>query len=359
MLLDGDRVFGLVAADAVPDGVLIEALDDDLLLAPGFVDLQVNGGGGVMFNDSPDGATLRVMAEAHAAMGTTTILPTLISSDRATRSAALAAAALARGAGVHLEGPFLAPARRGIHPAAAIAVPESTEIAELCAWARAGHAGVLMVTLAPEVVAANDITALVAAGCIVYAGHSEASFAQAEAGFDAGIAGTTHLFNAMSQLGSRLPGMVGAALLRGFAGIIVDLHHVHPASVLLAYRCMGPGRLHLVSDCMATAGSDCDRFRVGGQEIRLVEGRLADACGTLAGAHLSMAEAVRRAVGIGIPLEDALTMATRTPAGVIGRADIGRIGPGARADIVALDATLAVRAVWRGGERLAQIRSLA
>jgi N-acetylglucosamine-6-phosphate deacetylase len=360
VLVEDGRVVDVVGQGSIGEGVLTERLAEDHLLAPGFVDLQVNGGGGLMFNDHPDCRTLQVIADAHARLGTTTILPTLISSDRPTRSAAIAAAkqALQRGirgiAGLHLEGPFLSPARRGIHPAAAIVAPGADDIAELVA----GFEGALLVTLAPEIVSAQDVAAIAGSGKFVFAGHTDTDFETARAGFEAGIVGTTHLFNAMSQLGSRSPGMVGAALLQGVAGIIVDLLHVHPASVMMAYRCMGAARLFLVSDAMATIGSACETFVIDGNTIRLIDGRLSDAAGTLAGAHLSMADAVRLAVTkVGIPLEDALRMATRTPADAVGLGDRGRIEPGSRADFVALDAEPAVRQVWRDGslfERSAQ-----
>ncbi len=354
VLLRQDRVVRIVDVDAIPQGVPVVHLAADRVLVPGFVDLQVNGGGGVMFNDHPHPDTLLVMAEAHARMGSTSILPTLISSDRPTRRAAIAAVRAARQAnmpgiaGLHLEGPYLAPTRRGIHPASVITTPDAEDMAELTAV----FDGAMLITLAPEMVSPTDIAALAAAGRFVFAGHSDASFEEACRGFEAGIVGTTHLFNAMSQFGSRTPGMVGAAFSRGVAGIIVDLLHVHPASVAAAYRCMGAERLFLVSDAMATAGSDCEDFTVGGNPIRLIEGRLVDAGGTLAGAHLSMGEAVRRAVAdVGISLDDALRMATRTPADAVGLGDVGRIGPDTRADFVELDSGHAVRDVWRGGER--------
>lgn len=355
VLIEDGLVCGVVGEDDLPAGTDVETVQD-LLLTPGFVDLQVNGGGGVMFNDAPSVETLRIIAEAHARMGTTAILPTLISSDRNTRILAMnvvreARAGLVQGiAGLHLEGPFLAPSRKGIHPESALTIPDAMDMAALTA----SFDGCLLVTLAPEVVPLSRIEALADAGGVVFAGHTEASFDQAMDGFDAGVVGTTHLFNAMSAFGSRAPGMVGAAFQRGFAGIIADLVHVHPATISAAYRCMGAERLFFVSDAMATSGSDCVSFQIDSREIRLVNGRLTDAQGTLAGAHLSMGEAVRRAVTYcGIPLEAALRMATRTPADVAGLSTHGRIAPGSRADFVALDATHAVRAVWRGGMRLA------
>jgi N-acetylglucosamine-6-phosphate deacetylase len=353
VLVEGGAVLGIVPLSEVPQGIEVSRLDAASLLTPGFVDVQVNGGGGAMFNDTPDVATLRRIAAAHARLGTTAILPTLISGDAEARRAAISAvrSALTQAvpgiAGLHLEGPFLAPSRRGIHPARAIATPSEEDIAALCA----PFSAPLLVTLAPEIVAPAMIRALCDAGRVVFAGHSEASLEDANAGFDAGITGTTHLYNAMSQLTARAPGLVGAALLHGYAGIIVDLLHVDAACIQVAHRTMGPERLFLVSDAMATVGGDATGFVIDDNEIGLRDGRLADARGTLAGAHLCLAEAVRNAVHrIGIPLADALRMATRTPAEAIGLARHGQIAPGSRADFVELDSELAVRAVWLGGE---------
>jgi N-acetylglucosamine-6-phosphate deacetylase len=354
VLLEGADIATVVAPDAIPSHAERIVLASDRILAPGFVDLQVNGGGGAMFNDAPETATLSRIADAHAALGTTAILPTLISSDAATRSRAIAAgrAALAESvpgiAGLHIEGPFLNPSRHGIHPPGALALPSEADLAELCAPFPAP----MLITLAPEIVGSAVVARLAAAGRTVFAGHSDASFAEAEAGFDAGIRGATHLFNAMSQLGSRAPGLVGAALLHGMAGIIVDLLHVDAASIRIAHRMMGPRRLFLVSDAMSTVGGG-DSFVIGGKRIVLRDGRLCDEAGTLAGAHLTMAEAVGRAVrDVGIPLEDALQMATSTPADAVGLARLGRIAARCPADLVELDSDLAVRRVWRGGEAL-------
>lgn len=325
------------------------------LIAPGFVDLQVNGGGGIMFNDetTPDG--LRHIAAAHALVGTTSILPTLISGSRALMKSALEAAktALDQGVpgivGLHLEGPFLSPARPGIHPPDSIVPVTADDVRMLTR----SFPGKLLVTLAPERVDAAMIAALAAAGVVVFAGHTDASWEQLQPGMAAGIAGFTHLFNAMSQFASRAPGAVGAVFadrdMR--AGIIVDGHHSHFASVRAAHAAMGPKRLFLVSDSMATAASDTTGFRLGGKWIELRDGRLVDAAGTLGGAHLTMADALRNAVTMaGIPLGDALAMATSTPAEVIAQRGIGRIARGCRADLVALAPDLRVAQVWRGGE---------
>ena len=354
VVLDGGRIAAIRPAGSGP----ADTLPDGCVLAPGFIDLQVNGGGGVMLNDDPTPETLRRIARAHARAGTTTLLPTLISGTRPLLAATLGAAraALADGvpgvAGLHLEGPFLAPARRGIHPLAAMTTPTEADLALLCA----PFPGHLLVTLAPDVVPPDTVARLVAAGVIVFAGHTDGTFEQIQAGLAAGIAGFTHLYNAMSPLAVRAPGAVGAALDSGSAraGIIADGLHVHAAAIRVALRCLGPARLFLVSDAMATAASDVTSFELYGQTITLTDGRLTNQGGTLAGAHLTMAEAVQTAIrDIGLLPEDALRMATRTPAEALGRSDIGRLARGARADLVMLDPSWRPAAVWQTGERLA------
>ena len=356
--IDDGRI--VTIADRAPAGVAVETLPEDAVLAPGFVDLQVNGGGGVLFNDDPSAERLRHIAAAHARLGTTSLLPTLISGPPPLRRAAMAAVrdALAAGvpgiAGLHLEGPFIAPARRGIHPRAHLAQPTEADLAAM----RAPFPAPLLLTLAPDLVPPDAVAALAEAGVSVFLGHADATLEQAAAALAAGARGFTHLYNAMSQLGSRAPGMVGAALdsATATAGIIIDGLHVHPAAIRLAFARLGPTRLFLVSDAMPTVGDDAATagFVLDGRRIRLADGRLTDDAGTLAGAHLSMAEAVRNAVRlVGLPLAAALGMASATPAACIGLADRGRIAAGARADLVALDAELRVIAVWQGGQRLA------
>ena len=355
VLIEDATVIGLVAPDDMPRGIEVMQLNDAALLAPGFVDIQVNGGGGVLFNHRQDVPTLRHIAQAHARLGTTAILPTLFSSDIASRYCAIDAARQAIEervpgiVGLHLEGPFLSPTRRGIHPARMITTPSDTDMAQICA----DFPAPMVITLAPEVVEFELIRSLRAAGRIVFAGHSDASCDTAQASFDAGVTGVTHLFNAMSQITPREPGLVGAALLNGYGGIIVDLLHVDPVNIRLAHRLMGPERLFLVSDAMATVGGGATSFDIDGNHIRLHDGMLADANFTLAGAHLSMAGALRNAVKyVGIPLQDALRMATSTPAAAVGLPRHGKIMPGSRADFVELGPDLAVRAVWQNGEVL-------
>ena len=349
------RSIAAIQASA-PAGMPLLRLAEGVVLSPGFVDLQVNGGGGVLFNDAMDAAGLERILAAHRLAGTTSILLTVISGSRAQLRAAMAvatAAILANQAGIiglHLEGPFLNPERRGIHPAASMATLSEADLALLCA----DFPGKLLVTLAPELVPAGAIAALAAAGRIVFAGHTAAGYAQAQAALDEGLTGFTHLFNAMSQLTAREPGAVGAALTdrRAWAGLILDGLHVHPGAARLALAAMGPERLFLVSDAMSTVGAAITEFSFDGRRIRLAQGRLSDDAGTLAGAHLTMAEAVRNAVRLlGCGVEDALRMATSTPASCIGLGGrIGHIGPGYAADLVALDADLRVVGVWAEGQ---------
>ena len=325
-----------------PSGLKELTLPQDAVLAPGFIDLQVNGGGGVLLNDAPTADAIRRIAAAHRAFGTTGLLPTLIT-DAPERMRALALAAPEALAvpgvlGFHLEGPFINPARPGIHDPRFIRRPEADDLVLL---ERFGKFGRSLVTLAPELWSAPDLRRLAASGLTLCAGHSEAGADRMREAAAAGITGVTHLFNAMSQIGPREPGLVGAALgldkLR--AGIICDGVHVDPLNLALAFRAMGPDRLMLVTDAMALAASERDGFLLQGRPITLSEGRLTGPDGTLAGAHLTMIEAVRNARAMmGASLEEALAMASRTPARFLGLgASHGRIAPGFAADLVAID----------------------
>lgn len=344
-----------VEHDAAPDADIV--LPAGSTLAPGYVDLQVNGGGGVLLNDSIDLDTMRHIAGAHASVGTTSVLATLISGTRGMIREALSVAAEARIEipgllGLHIEGPYLSPARAGIHPHANL-VPMTDEDEAMLSAHKAGH---LLLTLAPEIVGLARIAGLRDAGVTVFAGHTDAACEQATAAFDGGVSGVTHLYNAMSQLGSRAPGVVGAALAheRVRAGLICDGLHVHPAAMRAAWRAMGADRLFLVSDCMPTAASDATNWVWQGETIHLIDGRLARADGTLAGAHLTMAETVRNAIRLcGIPPVEALRMATSTPARAIAAEHVGRIAVGCRADLIALDPDLRVQAIWQAGRAVA------
>ena len=352
LLTDGDRVVGLVPVQDIPGQAEHRFVEGTL--APGFVDLQVNGGGGIMLNEAPSVASLRQMAEAHARIGVTTILPTLIT-DRPEIVAAAIDAVAAGGvpgvAGLHLEGPHLALSRKGAHDGGLIRAMTAADLAALIA--AAARLPVLKVTLAPEAATPGQIAALAWAGVLVSLGHTEARLDACRAATEAGARCVTHLFNAMSQMTGRAPGCVGAALEDGrlSAGIIADGHHVDPVMVRLARRAKrGPGRMFLVSDAMAVAGTDLRGFDLGGRAVTRRGGRLTLADGTLAGADLDLARAVRNMVDWDAADEaEALAMAMSVPAALIGRRDLGRLAAGCRADLVALEGSGAVTGVWRGG----------
>jgi N-acetylglucosamine-6-phosphate deacetylase len=343
LVLAEDGIVSEILPASSQPGCPVEELPEDAVLAPGFIDIQVNGGGGVMFNDALDAEGIAAIAAAHARFGTRGLLPTLISGSRAEITAAVAAtrAAIDRGVpgvlGLHLEGPFLNPERHGAHPVGKLLRPEPEDVDLL---ASLGPAGVTLVTLAPECVPPGFVRALVKRGVTVCAGHSNASAAQMAAARAEGLSGVTHLFNAMSQLGSREPGMVGAAMSDPHlsAGIIADGHHVAWPSFQAAFRAMGAARMMLVTDAMATVGAAADVFSLFGETIRVSDGRLVNGEGRLAGAHLDMASAIANAHRHGgASLVEALAMATTTPAAFLGlSASHGRIASGRRAEFSVL-----------------------
>ncbi len=354
VLVEDGRILDIVAGAKVP----AEAAVTDLAggaLAPGFIDIQVNGGGGVLFNDLPTPQTIARIAAAHRRFGTTGFLPTLMTDSRNRMKQAIAAvrAAIDDGMpgvlGIHLEGPHLNAAKAGVHEKAHIRPPGRGD-ADLLASLGIGRT---VVTLAPECVAGEFVRALVARGVRVCAGHTEATQDALLAALADGVTGFTHLFNAMGQLGSREPGAVGTALSHSDAwcGIIVDGHHVHYASVGIAWRAKPRGKLMLVSDAMPPVGAGARGFSLGGQRIEVRDGRCVTADGRLAGSALEMASAVRNCTRhVGIPLDEALRMASTYAADFLGLSDeLGRIAPGYRANLALLDADLVVRATWIDG----------
>ena len=324
-------------------------------LLPGFIDTQVNGGGGVLFNDCTTADGVAAIAAAHARFGTTAMLPTLISDSVGVVAAALDAVddAIDQGVpgvvGVHIEGPFINPARKGIHSAERLRRLDDEAMALLTRPRR----GVVMLTLAPELAAPEQIAALARAGVVLSAGHTDATYEEAVAGFDSGIRGVTHLYNAMTPLQHRAPGMVGAALDRDdvFCGLIVDGVHVARPAVRLACRAKGAGRLMLVTDAMPGVGNGDQPFVLDGRPIYVRDGTCTDATGTLAGSGLDMATALRNTLEMtGWAMEDVSHMASATPAAFIRLEErMGRIAPGMAADFVALNADLAVTQTWIGG----------
>ncbi len=355
VLIDGARVLDVRPEAGVPAGCARHDLGGGTL-APGFIDAQVNGGGGVLFNEARTAEGVAAISRAHARHGTTGLLPTFItdSADRRAEAVAAVREAVAAGVpgilGIHLEGPFLAAARKGAHDPGLIRPMTDADVEALLAT---GIRTVLL-TVAAEAVSPPQIRRLTEGGVIVSLGHSDAHYEAAVAAADAGARGVTHLFNAMSQLGHRAPGLAGAALDHGglWAGLIADGHHVHPAALRVALRAKrGPARLFLVSDAMPPAGSGDDTFLLGGRTVTRHDGRLTLADGTLAGSDLTMDRAVRFAVEhLHQPLTEALRMASLYPAQFL-RLDAtrGRIAPGFAADMVLLDNDLSVRTAWIAG----------
>jgi N-acetylglucosamine-6-phosphate deacetylase len=362
-----ERGFERDACVVVEDGHIVAVLHGDAptgadrvdlqggWLAPGFIDVQVNGGGGVLFNNDTSVATIDAIGRGHRRFGTTGFLPTLISDDAEVMRRAIAAThdAIAQGVpgvlGIHLEGPYIAPARKGTHDAGKFRVPDADEIA----MATTLDNGVTLITLAPERVPASTVRAMVERGAIVCAGHTAASYEETRAGLDAGISGFTHLYNAMTPLQGREPGVVGAALDddASWVGVIVDGVHVHPASLRVALKAKPRGKVLLVTDAMPMVGSDTPSFDLYGETITAIDGVVRNAAGSLAGSALDMASAVRNTVRLlDLPLDEACRMAAQYPAEFLSLGgELGRIAPGYRADLVLLDAEMHVRGTWIGG----------
>ncbi len=325
------------------------------ILSPGFVDLQVNGGDGIMFNDAPNVETLRRMGQAHIGLGATSILPTLITdtaakTDTAIKAAKAAIAEAVPGiAGLHLEGPHLSTERKGAHSAGLIRPMGPGDLEVLLEAAQ--MLPVLMLTIAPENVTLDQVQQLSQAGAIISLGHSNAGFDTCMAYAHAGARCVTHLFNAMSQMGNREPGLVGATLANGglSAGLIADAIHVHPATIRNAWSAkQGPGEIFLVSDSMACAGSTAQSFEIDGRTVLRRDGRLTLEDGTLAGADLDLATALRVMVQeVGIAPEAALRAATLVPAKLAGL-DAGHLTLGGKADLIRIGPDFTLRPLTQG-----------
>lgn len=354
VVVDGARILDLVPTTDLPRTMSTRAMPEGAWLAPGFIDMQVNGGGDVLFNDQPSAQAARSIAAAHRRRGTTGLLPTLISDSAEKMRLALQAVNAAVGSepgilGLHLEGPYLSPEKPGVHDRRQLRQPSPAELAMLTA----PRDGVLLVTLAPEIVPAGFIAQLVAAGIRVSLGHSMASYQQTRAAMAEGLTGFTHLFNAMRPLSSREGGPIARALESPDAwyGLIVDGVHVDPAMLRLALR--GLGHPILVSDAMPPVGGHRSSFSLHGDTITARDGYCVRDDGTLAGTVLDMAAAVRNCVHLlGVPLPEALRFASTHPATFLGLGQtLGRLAPGYRADLVAFDATdMTVVATWVAGQ---------
>jgi len=366
VLVTDGRVEALPPADAVPEGADLVRLPEGAIVAPGFLDLQVNGAGGVLFNDAPDARTAERIAAAVRPFGVTGVLPTLITDERGALKRAVAAAEeAATGSGVlgvHLEGPFISVERKGVHDAAHIRAPEEEDIVLVTSLARRLDAmgRRVVLTLAPEVVDDATIARFVGAGVVVSIGHTAAGFERVEEALALGVRGFTHLSNAMPPILNRAPGPVAAALASrdAWCGLIADGFHVHPGLMRVMVGAKAPGKLFLVTDAMPPVGTDARTFDLRGTTIHRRDGRLVTEDGTLAGADIDMAGAVRNAVRLlDLPLTEALRAASAHPAAFLGLENrLGRIAPGRVADFAVIDDKANVLETWAAGEVVWQRR---
>jgi N-acetylglucosamine-6-phosphate deacetylase len=354
VVIDGARIADIVPEAKIGTGIERRQLGGGLL-APGFIDVQVNGGGGALLNDAPSIETVRRMAESHRKFGTTGMLPTVITDAPSVLASAIAAVTAARAGGVpgilgiHIEGPFLDIERKGAHAARFIRDMTEADVAQIASL----DCGSVMLTLAPNRVAPSLIKTLADRSVLVSLGHSDATHGEAETALAAGARAFTHLFNAMSQMTGRDPGMVGAALAdrESYCSVIADGHHVHDAALKVALAAKRKDRMMLITDAMPPAAGGPDCFELQGRIVRRANGRLQLEDGTLAGSNLTMDEAVRYCVTkLDVALEDALRMASLNPAAFLRRDhELGRIVPGYLAGVVHLGDDLSVRGTWIDG----------
>ena len=355
VLIEGEHIVAVVDPEQVPADIGASYDLEGGTLIPGFIDLQVNGGGGVLFTAAPTVDSLRTIGAAHRQYGTTGFLPTLITTrfDVMREAVSAVAEAIAIGTpgvlGLHLEGHFLSPERKGVHDAGKFCQLDQTGFDILTSL----QVGSTVVTLAPELTSPQMISRLVAEGVIVCGGHSGATYAQTRDALAQGLSGFTHLYNAMTPLQSREPGMVGAALEDddSWFGIIADGHHIHPAAFSVAVAAKKRGGALLVTDAMPTVGSPDTSFILDGKTIVASEGRVTNAEGTLAGSDLTMLSAVNNAAEFArLDWFEAVRMASLYPARALGlERELGAIRPGFRASLLALDSAHRIRASWING----------
>ena len=355
VLIEGEHIVAVVDPEQVPADIGASYDLEGGTLIPGFIDLQVNGGGGVLFTAAPTVDSLRTIGAAHRQYGTTGFLPTLITTrfDVMRDAVSAVAEAIAIGTpgvlGLHLEGPFLSPERKGVHDAGKFCQLDQTGFDILTSL----QVGSTVVTLAPELTSPQMISRLVEEGVIVCGGHSGATYAQTRDALAQGLSGFTHLYNAMTPLQSREPGMVGAALADddSWFGIIADGHHIHPAAFSVAVAAKKRGGALLVTDAMPTVGSPDTSFILDGKTIVASEGRVTNAEGTLAGSDLNMLLAVNNAAEFArLDWFEAVRMASLYPARALGlERELGAIRPGFRASLLALDSAHRIRTSWING----------
>jgi N-acetylglucosamine-6-phosphate deacetylase len=354
VVMEGRRIQEVVQADRLPKEIARQRLDGGVL-TPGFIDIQVNGGGGVLLNNEPTPDGVRKIGRAHRRFGTTGLLPTVITDTPEVIAQAVESVCHVREAGeaavlgIHIEGPFIDSKRKGAHDERHIRSMTEADIGELTRR----RSGVTLITLAPNRVSPDLITKLTQAGVIVSLGHSDASAEQALAAIHAGARNFTHLFNAMSQLEGRAPGMAGAALAdeQSYFSVIADGHHVSDVALRVAFRAKNLSRAVLITDAMSSAAGGPDEFLLQGRKVRRRNGRLELEGGTLAGSDLTMDQAVRHCVmRLGLPLENVLAMASTNPAMLLGlEHELGEILPGHLANLVHLSDDLEVKGTWIEG----------
>ncbi|MDC0239681.1 N-acetylglucosamine-6-phosphate deacetylase [Candidatus Thioglobus sp.] len=356
LLVDGKSIVDIVDKNHTPDNFNKIELDQGIL-APGFIDLQVNGGGGVLFNNSPNKESLNTIIKAHQFFGTTSVMPTVISDslevlEQCIKTVTEEIKNNSSLLGIHIEGPFFNTQYRGVHQKQYI----STINSDYLNLFESLKGFPVMLTLAPECISSQQLKHLTSLGIKTLAGHSDASYDELDDAIKNGLDGFTHLFNAMGQISAREPGVVGSALHfeNTFASIIVDLHHVHPSLIQLAYQLKPTGKLFFISDSMATINHGKPSFELYDEVVNELDGRLVNSEGKLAGSSITQIDAVKNAYQkCNIPLNQALAMASRYPAEYLGIANhLGSLKPGYRADLVHFDSNFKVRNAWVSGKQI-------
>ena len=356
LLIDDQHIAGIVNEEAIPTDFKVQKLDGGVL-SPGFIDLQVNGGGGKLFNNSPEKESLNTIISAHQYFGTTSIMPTVISdslnilqkctdtiSNEINKNHSLL--------GIHIEGPFFNVKYRGVHQKQYI----NTINASYLNLFETLDKFPVMLTLAPECISIKQLKHLKSLGFKILAGHTDANYDQLEEAVKYGLDGFTHLFNAMGQISAREPGVVGSAFDfdETSASIIVDLHHVHPSLINLSFKQKPKGKLFFVSDSMATINHGEPSFELYDEVVSESNGRIINSEGKLAGSSITQIDAIKNAYQkCSIPLESAISMATLYPAEYIGVSDyIGQLKKGYRADLAHFDSNFHVQNVWLAGKQI-------
>ena len=356
LLVDGKSIVDIVDKNNIPENFNKMELDQGIL-APGFIDLQVNGGGGVLFNNSPNKESLNTIIKAHQFFGTTSVMPTVISDslevlEQCIKTVTEEIKNNSSLLGIHIEGPFFNTKYRGVHQKQYI----STINSDYLNLFESLKGFPVMLTLAPECISSQQLKHLTSLGIKTLAGHSDASYDELDDAIKNGLDGFTHLFNAMSQISAREPGVVGAALHfeNTFASIIVDLHHVHPSLIQLAYQLKPTGKLFFISDSMATINHGKPSFELYDEVVNESDGRLVNSEGKLAGSSITQIDAVKNAYQkCNIPLNQALAMASRYPAEYLGIENhLGSLKPGYRADLVHFDSNFKVHNAWVSGKQI-------